>query len=54
MTMALSNLKKKLVAVGSRGGWGGGIYNIYKANIIYYKHIYLTVDILNHKSQNFS
>ena len=27
--------KKKNSGAGGGGGWGGGIYNIYKSNIIY-------------------
>lgn len=46
-------LFKKSGATGCRGDWGGDVYNIYKPDIIYYKCICLTIDILNYWSQNF-
>ena len=45
---------KKKSGAGGRGGWGCGIYNIYKSSIIHYKYTCLTVDILNHSGHNFS
>lgn len=44
---------KNLGASGSGGGWEDRVY-ISKINITCYKHICLTIEILNHSSHNFS